>query len=179
MRLPRLTRRLALAAACLLVLMTSPALRAGQAPVKGLTEGALLRSAYDLAYDADFAGAEVALARACGPAPAEACEVVGLGALWWRVAMDVENRSLDATFRSRTDAAIDHCEAWVGREPRRAEAWFYLGAAYGARVQFRAARAPYLAAPRDGQRIKTPLDPAHANDTSLRAAKLGLGLYEY
>ena len=46
---------------------------AAQAPVKGLTHAPLLVRAYELVYDADFAGADAELKRACGPAPAQAC----------------------------------------------------------------------------------------------------------
>ena len=53
-----------------------------------------------------------------------------------------------------------------GRRPgprasrERAEAWFYLGAAYGARVQWRVLREQRLAAARDGKRIKESLERA-------------------
>ena len=59
------------------------------------------------------------------------------------------------------------------REPDRAEAWFYLGAAYGVRVQYHGQRSEYLAAARDGKRIKVSLEKAIALDPGLQDANFG------
>jgi tetratricopeptide (TPR) repeat protein len=67
----------------------------------------------------------------------------------------------------------------VRREPDRAEAWFYLGAAYGSRVQYNAQRGEYFAAARDGKRIKTSLEQAISLDPALYDAYFGIGLYQY
>ena len=53
-------------------------------PSKGSPTRRRLARAYDLVYDADFAAAEAELTRACGPAPAEACDVVRAASLWWQ-----------------------------------------------------------------------------------------------
>ena len=45
-----------------------------------------------------------------------------------------------------------------GREPRQAEARFYLGGAYGSRVQWRVLRASAWGAARDGREVKEALD---------------------
>ena len=82
-------------------------------------------------------------------------------------------------FQTRSDAAIAAIEAWTRREPTRAEAWFYLGGAYGARAQWRVLREERLAAARDGKRIKNSLEQALALDPSLRDAYFGIGLYHY
>ncbi|MCX6549844.1 MAG: tetratricopeptide repeat protein [Acidobacteria bacterium] len=149
------------------------------APVRGLTQASALAHAYDLALDADFAAADAELTRVCGPAPAEACEVIGVAGLWWRIYLDLDNRSRDAVFMTRVNASIDRCEQWVAREPERAEAWFYLGAAYGARVQYHGQRGEVLAAARDGKRIRTSLEKALALDPTLHDANFGIGLYQY
>ncbi len=70
-------------------------------------------------------------------------------------------------------------EQWTAREPERAEAWFYLGAAYGVRVQYHGQRLEFLAAARDGKRIKNSLEKALALDPGLDDANVGLGLYRY
>ena len=167
---------LALTIGLLAILAVLP-LRAS--PATGLTQGALLARAYDLIYDADFAGGEAALKQACPPAPAQACEVLGVAASWWRIYFDLDNRSLDAAFKTRVNAVIDRGEAWVAREPGRAEAWFYLGAAYGFRVQYHGHRREVLAAARDGKRIKVSLEKAIALDPGLHDAYFGVGLYQY
>jgi len=170
----------ALVLACACVLAAAPARPAADSPpVRGLTHAPLLARAFDLVYDADFAGADAALKQACGPAPAQACAVIGAASAWWRIYLDADNRSSDRAFRARLDAVIADGERWAAREPARAEAWFYLGAAYGVRVQYHGQRFEFLAAARDGKRIKHSLEKALALDPGLDDANAGLGLYQY
>jgi len=149
------------------------------APVKGLTEAPLLARAYDRVYDADFAGAESELARACGPAPSQACAIIATAAQWWRIYLDLDDRSRDAAFLARVDRVIADGEAWVAREPERAEGWLYLGAAYGLRVQYHGQRLEVLKAAFDGKRVKRSLERALALDPDLHDAEAGLGVYQY
>lgn len=100
-------------------------------------------------------------------------------AVWWRIQLDPADRSRDAVFASRVETAIAAATAWTTREPQRAEAWFYLGAAYAARSQWRVLRGEHLAAARDGKRIKDALEQALALDPAMADAYFGLGLYHY
>ncbi len=93
--------------------------------------------------------------------------------------LDPDSTALDGEFSAKVDAAIAAAEAWTMREPRRAEAWFYLGGALGARVQWRVLRVERLAAARDGKRIKAALERALALDPALQDARFGIGLYKY
>ena len=97
----------------------------------------------------------------------------------WRIQIDPEDRSRDAAFDTAVTAAITAAEAWTTREPRQAEAWFYLGGAYGARVQWRVLRQERLGAARDGREVKNALDRTLALAPGLVDAQFGLGLYEY
>ena len=99
--------------------------------------------------------------------------------LWWQIQLDPKNRVHDDQFRSKSDAVIAAIEAWTEREPKRGEAWFYLGGAYGARAQWRVLREERIAAARDGKRIKNALEQALALDPSLNDAYFGIGLYHY
>ena len=81
-------------------------------------------------------------------------------------------------FSAAVERAIRTTEAWTEREPQSAEAWFYLGGAYAARVQWRVLRDEKLAAARDGKRIKQALERAIALDPDLDDAYFGLGLYQ-
>ena len=101
-------------------------------------------------------------ARACGPAPPEACHVLDATALWWRILLDpgqprARRRVLDA----RSIAAIAATEAWTERAaatmPRRGST---SAARTRARVQWRVLRDERLAAARDGKRIKDALERA-------------------
>ena len=138
-----------------------------------------LARAYDAILEARFDQVEAELRRACGPAPAEACEVLEATALWWRIQLDPQSRALDPSFSTSVDAAIAGAEAWAERAPDTAEAWFYLGAAYAARVQWRVLRDEKLAAARDGKRILTALERALELDPGIDDAYFGLGMYRY
>jgi hypothetical protein len=168
----RLVLRLALLTA---VAMARPA---------ALADGTLpyapaLARCYDAVLDARFDDARVAIDQACGPAPAQACELMRANAVWWRIQLDPGDRSLDASFQSAIDAVIDRVTRWTSDEPRRADAWFFLGAAYGLRIQFRALRGERLSAALDGKRVKDALEKALALDPGLQDAYFGIGLYHY
>jgi len=139
---------------------------------------ALLR-VYDEILDARFDQARADLPHACGPAPHEACDVLAATATWWRILLDPQDRALDEQFSTEVDRAIASNEAWAAREPDSAEAHFYTGAAYAARVQWRVLRDEKLSAARDGKRIKQALERAIALDPDLEDAHFGIGLYEY
>ncbi len=119
------------------------------------------------------------LRRACGPAPPEACNVLEATALWWRIQLDPESRALDPAFTASVERAIRTTEAWTERAPDSAEAWFYLGGAYGARVQWRVLRGEKVAAARDGKQIKEAMDRAIALEPGMDDAYFGLGMYKY
>jgi hypothetical protein len=148
-------------------------------------ESALIR-AYDFILDARFDQADAELRRACsGAAPAalsappEACDVLDATALWWRIQLDPESRDLDAAFSAAVERAIRMAEAWTDRSPDDPEAWFYLGGAYAARVQWRVLRDEKIAAARDGKRIKQALEESLELDPELDDAYFGLGMYKY
>jgi hypothetical protein len=146
---------------------------------QGLTNGPALAHIYDQVLDARFEAAAEAMEGACPPAPEVSCQMIGAAALWWRLLLDPDSRALDAALEARVNEAISSAEQWTVREPRRGEAWFYLGAGYGVRVQFRVLRGERLAAARDGKRIKDALERALQLDPSLQDAYFGIGLYHY
>ncbi|MGE4068901.1 MAG: hypothetical protein AB7H88_19155 [Vicinamibacterales bacterium] len=145
----------------------------------GLTGAAAVAAAYDLVIDAGLDALPARLRATCGPAPAEACAVLEAVGLQWDLLLDPADRSRDEELARRIEAAIARTGAWVAREPGRAEAWFYRGAAYGVRVQWHVLRERRLAAARDGKRIREAMQRALALDPSLHDAQFGLGMYEY
>jgi len=165
------------AVACALGVLATPA--AYTPPQRGLTGASELARIYDAIFDARFAEVPGLAAHACPPAPAEACRLLQAVAVWWRIQLDPPDTSRDADFRMRVDDVIAATTAWTTRDPARAEAWFYLASAYGARAQWRALRGQRLAAARDGRRIKAALERAVALDPGLADASFGLGLYRY
>lgn len=167
-------RLLALSVA-LLAALPQAARQEGRA-IRG--ESGLVR-AYDLIFDARFDAFTAELDRVCGPAPVEACHVLEATALWWRIQLDPDSRALDDEFSTSVERAIRTTDAWTSRAPDDPEAWFYLGGAYAARVQWRVLREERLAAARDGKRIKEALERAIELDPSFDDAYFGIGLYQY
>lgn len=150
-----------------------------QAPLRGLSGTAELAPIYDAIFDARFDEVPRLAAGACPPAPAEACLLLDAVATWWRIQLDPADTSRDAAFRGRVETAMAAAATWTAREPARAEAWFYLAGAYGARAQWRVLRGHRLAAARDGGRIKDALERAVLLDPDMADASFGLGLYRY
>lgn len=144
-----------------------------------LTGSDLLVRAYHSILDAQFARAARETAEACGPAPKEACQLLALAAERWQIELDLADRSRDARLFAGIEEAVQATHAWTGREPSRAEAWFYLGAAYGMRAHLRVIRLERLAAARDGRRIRSAFERALALDPGLADARFGVGLYRY
>jgi tetratricopeptide (TPR) repeat protein len=173
MSLPRLARAALVAA---LAAAVPGGVRGASPDLKG-ADG--LVRVYDDILDARFDQVEAGLQRACGAAPREACEVLAATATWWRILLDPDSRALDQQFATEAAQAIQSTEAWAVREPQNAEAHFYAGAAYAARVQWRVLRDAKLAAARDGKRIKLALERAIALDPDLDDAYFGIGLYQY
>jgi tetratricopeptide (TPR) repeat protein len=181
-------RRIAFVVSSGVALFAAATLSAQQS---GLTAAPQLARVYGAILDADFARVPDLLQQACGDdhrpaptgpaesAPPEVCRLLDLVSLWWQIQLDPENRSRDAQFETNADATVAAMEAWTEREPQRAEAWFYLGGAYGARAQWRVLRGQRIAAARDGKRIKDALEQALALDASMQDAWFGIGLYHY
>jgi tetratricopeptide (TPR) repeat protein len=165
--------KLLVAAATLLIAAANPWAQSG------FTESARLSAAYDLILQARFADAHSAMERACPPAPREACVALETATLWWEILLDPNNRALDSRLQAAAATAIEAATEWTSREPRRAEAWFYLAGAHAPLVQWRVLRGHRLAAARDGKKIKDALERAIALDPAMHDAYFGIGLYHY
>ena len=146
---------------------------------RGITAAPVIARAYDLILDADFDQLKKTLPSTCPPAPMVACLGLEALSLWWQIQLDLDNRQLDAAFMSAVEHAIVEAARMAAAEPKRAETWFYLGAAYGVRAQFRVYRVERLAAARDGKRIKESLEQALALDPTMHDAEFGVGMYRY
>ena len=157
---------------------------------RGITAAPVVARAYDLILDADFDRLKAELPATCGPpspkgyggtspAPRVACLGLEALSLWWQIQLDPDSRALDGAFAAKANAAIAEAERMTAAEPERAEAWFYLGAAYGVRAQWRVLRVERIAAARDGKRIKESLERALALDPAMHDAEFGIGMYRY
>jgi tetratricopeptide (TPR) repeat protein len=144
-----------------------------------LTGASEVARAYDTILDTAFERLPGQLATTCPPAPRVACTGLEALAIWWQIVLDPESRALDSGFAARAESAIAEARAFTTAEPKRAEAWFYLGAAYGVRAQLRVLREQRLAAARDGKVIKESLERALTLDPSMDDAAFGIGMYRY
>ncbi|MGH9385976.1 MAG: hypothetical protein ACRD2N_16990 [Vicinamibacterales bacterium] len=151
----------------------------GANPQRGLTGAAEVARVYDTILDAAFERVPEQLAATCPPAPRVACTGLEALGIWWQIVLDPESRALDGAFLAKAEGAIAEARAFSSGEPERAEAWFYLGAAYGVRGQLRVLRGQRLAAARDGKAIKESLEHALALDPSMDDAAAGVGMYRY
>jgi hypothetical protein len=180
MTLPRLAHAaLAVALPAALAVVPGGDRRPSSGGFSELKGAVALVRVYDHILDARFDQVDAEMARARRVAPPEACDVLAATATWWRIMLDPDSRALDRRFSTEVEQAIRSTEAWAAREPQNAEAHFYAGGAYGARVQWRVLRDEKLAAARDGKRIKQALDRAIALDPDLDDAYFGIGLYQY
>jgi hypothetical protein len=134
---------------------------------------------YELILSAQFDRAAAELETACPPAPSEACTALEAVSLWWRIQIDPDNRGRDQLFNDRARAAVKAADAWTERDPKNAEAWFYLAASYAPLVQWQLLRGERLAAARNGSRVRDALLKTLALDPSLADAHFGIGVYEY
>ena len=160
-------------------LLPSALASAQAAPPQGITAAAQVARAYDLVLDANFDELKRVLPTICPPAPMVACRGLESLSLWWQIQLDLDDRRLDAAFLSTVNTAIEEAKDYAAANPRSAEAWFYVGAAYGARSQFRVYRTERLAAARDGKHIKEALEKALALDPTMHDAEFGIGMYRY
>ncbi|MBI3400582.1 MAG: hypothetical protein HY048_04100 [Acidobacteria bacterium] len=152
---------------------------AAPAHAAGLTEAPRLAAVYDTILRAQFADVDAQLARTCPPAPREACQELVVVSLWWQILLNPESRALDQKLNAAAATAIAASGAWTRREPRQAEAWFYLAGSYAPLVQWRVLRGERLAAAREGKKIKDALERALQLDPALADAYFGIGLYHY
>ncbi len=158
--------------ACSLIAVAAPT----EAALRGVAQ---LSTAYHSILAAQFERADREIARACPPAPPEACQVLGVAAQWWRIQIDPDNRSRDRGFSRDAEASIKAADAWTKREPGNAEAWFYLAGAYGPLVQWQVLRGERIGAARNGNRVREALQHAIQLDPSLTDARFGIGIYQY
>ena len=175
----RIQKATVIAVTSAICLLASAFSGARATPQGGITAAPAIARAYDLILDANFDELTDTLPATCPPAPMVACRGLEALSLWWQIQLDPEVRALDAPFLAAANTAIAEAERWTAAEPQRAEAWFYLGAAYGARAQFRVYSRERVAAARDGKRIKQALEQALALDPSMHDAEFGIGMYRY
>jgi hypothetical protein len=105
--------------------------------------------------------------------------VLEVVSMWWRIQLDPDNRSRDDLLNDRARTSVKAAEAWTDRDPKSAEAWFYLAGSYAPLVQWQVLRGERLGAARNGNRIREALEHALQLDPGMADAHFGIGIYQY
>ncbi len=98
---------------------------------------------------------------------------------WWRVLIDLEDRSHDQAFYDRLARCIEVCDLRLQSEPLDFDAILFKGGAIGFRGRLRGDREQYIQAARDGLRSLPLLKQSRQLEPSNRDILFGQGLYNY
>jgi tetratricopeptide (TPR) repeat protein len=171
-------RRTGLAAAFLAAAVLSRAV-----PARAMTpeDELLINRGEDMLYRCDYDGAEDLFRSALKQEPHDPVLSLGLAvSTWWRMENDfaLPGTPEEKQFFAAVKGAIaDAKAARDGASP--AEAWLYLGAAYGLRGRREASLHHWLSAYFDGRRAYKDAQRALTLDPELYDAYLGIGAFDY
>ncbi len=172
-----MTRAFALAAA-LLALSPRPGLAIGPEADKLVLQG------LEAGYALDFASSSAAFAAVDRLEPQHPIGPFFLASLkWMELSLNVDEpgktEALEPEFDRLMGEAFARAQRMKEKNPRDAEAYFYLGAAYGMRGRWKIVKRQWIRAASDGWKGYKNLKTAVALDPALYDAYLGLGMYDY
>lgn len=98
---------------------------------------------------------------------------------WWRVLIDLEDRSHDEACYALLEQCIKVCDARLKRDADDFDAILFKGGAIGFRGRLRGDRNQYLKAARDGMRCLPLLDASQKLEPSNKDILFGQGIYNY
>ena len=98
---------------------------------------------------------------------------------WWRVLLDLDDRSHDEAFYTRLEDCIDVCDARLDTDRDDFDAVFFKGGAIGFRGRLRGDRNQFLRAARDGLRCLPLLKRSRELEPDNKDVLFGQGLYNY
>ncbi|MFT5088758.1 MAG: hypothetical protein ACI8PG_003123 [Planctomycetota bacterium] len=98
---------------------------------------------------------------------------------WWRVLIDLENRTHDEAFYKKLEQCIAVCDQRLKEDPLDFDAILFKGGAIGFRGRLRGDRNQYIKAARDGLRSLSLLDKSRQLEPSNKDILFGQGLYNY
>ncbi len=136
----------------------------------------------DALYMCDYDGAEQDFAVLMAQRPGD--PVLSLGyatATWWRMEnlLALPGSPEEARFTAAVSTAIADASSYARGHAKDPEAYLYLGAAYGLRGRWEAARQKWVRAYFDGRRAYKAERRAVSLDPALDDAYLGLGAFDY
>jgi tetratricopeptide (TPR) repeat protein len=98
---------------------------------------------------------------------------------WWKIAVDMENKSHDAAFLSQMDEAIEKAKALYDKDPNNKEASFFLAGAYGFQGRLHSERQNWTKATFAGKNALKYLELSKGEDELNPELLLGDALFNY
>lgn len=98
---------------------------------------------------------------------------------WWRVLIDLENRSHDQVFYKLLDQCIAVCDRRLKSSPRDFDAVLFKAGSIGFRGRLRGNRGQYLRAARDGLKCMPLLKTSQELEPENKDILFGQGIYNY
>ena len=98
---------------------------------------------------------------------------------WWRVLIDLDDRSHDEAFYAHLQECIDVCDRRLKEDPDNFDAILFKGGAIGFRGRLRGDRNQYLRAANDGRRCLPLLAQSRRLEPSNKDILFGQGIYNY
>lgn len=98
---------------------------------------------------------------------------------WWRIAVDLDNESLDEHFYKQLEEVIDMCDDMLDKNPKNADAMFFKGGSLGFRGRLLAIRESWFNAAMDGKEGLALIIKAYQVNPQNVDIQLGFGIYHY
>jgi len=98
---------------------------------------------------------------------------------WWRIAVDLDNETLDDHFYKQVEEVMDMCDDMLDKNPKNADAVFFKGGALGFRGRLRAIRESWFKAAMDGKEGLSLIIKAYQLNPNNVDIQLGFGIYHY
>ncbi|HJP31466.1 MAG TPA: hypothetical protein QGF95_13020 [Candidatus Latescibacteria bacterium] len=98
---------------------------------------------------------------------------------WWRVLIDLEDRSHDEAFYRLLERCIEVCDNRLAQDPDDFDAILFKGGAVGFRGRLRGDRHQFVRAARDGLRCLPLLKKSRALEPTNKDILFGQGIYNY
>lgn len=134
----------------------------------------------DSLYNLNFAAAERAFGRVERRYPEHPIAPF-LKALnvWWRILVDLEDRSHDAAFFAELEEVIDRADRRLDEDAGDFDGRFFKGAALGFRGRHRSNRRQWFRAARDGKRAMDYVLGVAEENPKVADYQFGKGIYDY
>ncbi len=98
---------------------------------------------------------------------------------WWRIAVDVEDKTRDNRFITLLENVVDMCDKRLGKNEHDSVALFFKGGALGFRGRLYAFRDDWLKAANDGRVALQIVREAYSLSPNNYDVLLGMGIYNY